>query len=108
MNQIGNIEEIKRRDNGNHVLKRVVELTDTTGEKLELRLWGSDVEEKIRESMAQEKTILLLHNVLKDEYAGYPTLKLSRHICIRRTRTINAIQCVSMQIKFGPNKTGTI
>ncbi len=38
VNQIGNIEEMRRRDDGAHVLKRVVEPTDTTREKVELTL----------------------------------------------------------------------
>ncbi len=38
VNQIGNIDEVRRRENGEQVMNWVVELTETTGEKLELTL----------------------------------------------------------------------
>ena len=39
VNQIGSTELVARRYNGDKILKRVVELTDATGEKVELTLW---------------------------------------------------------------------
>ena len=78
VNLMGITEQVTRWDNDEQVLKWVLELTDRTGERVELTLEDSDVEDKIRESTAQDKTILLLQNVPKDEYAGYPSLNSSR------------------------------
>ena len=102
VNQTRNIEEVRRSDNGEHVLKRVVELTDTTGEKVELTLRGSDADDKIREYMSQEKNILLLHNVLKDEYEGtISSIYLDTLLYPKNPNNYrNMLQCVSMQIKF--------
>ena len=75
--EIGSVEEVRRGNTDQQVLRRTAELTDASNDPVYMTLWGPNTKRYFQEEDQFQYPIVLLHKMTKGSYEGYPVLKFN-------------------------------